>query len=89
MLAMQDGGAKPLPSATKESLFEALQVVSDLLNEIERFYFKGMCSFEDVAPHNGAATLLFILGFGVRERERMQEKIAKGNFSALDPPENI
>jgi len=89
MLAMQDGQATPLPPATKESFFEALRAVSDLLNILERFYFKGICSFADVAPHNGAATLLFILGFGVRERERMQEKIAKGDFAAIDAPESI
>ena len=89
MLAMQDGGAKPLPAATKEKFFEALQAVSDLLNLMERFYFKGGCSFADVAPHNGAATLLFILGFGVMGRERIKEKIAKGDFTTFDTPENI
>ena len=89
LLAMQDGRATPLPAATKESFFEALRVVSDLLNTIERFYFKGFCSFEDVAPHNGAAALLFVLGFGVRQRERMQEKIAKGDFATIDTPESI
>ncbi len=89
MLAMQDGGAKSLPAATKEKFFEAMQAVSDLLNLMERFYFKGGCSFADVAPHNGAATLLFMLGFGVMGRERMQEKIAKGDFTSLDRPESI
>lgn len=89
MLAMQDGGAKPLPAATKEKFFEALQAMSDLLNLMERFYFKGACSFADVAPHNGAATLLFILGFGVRERERLQEKVANKDFQTIDLPESI
>ena len=88
-LALQDGGAKPLPAATKESFFEALEAVSDLLNAMERFYYKGGCSFKDIAPHNGVGTLLFILGFGVVGRERMQEKIAKGDFDLLDTPENI
>jgi hypothetical protein len=89
MLAMQDGRATPLAAAPKEDFFEALRAVSDLMNTIERFYFRGVCSFEDVTPRNGAATLLFILGFGVRERERMQEKIAKGDFAAIDIPETI
>jgi hypothetical protein len=89
MLAMQDGGAKPLPAATKENFFAALDAVSDLLNVMERFYFKGGCSFSGIAPHNGAATLLYMLGHGVMGRERMQEKIAKGEFTNLDSPEHI
>lgn len=89
LLAMQDGLATKLPAATKGSFFEALEAVSDLLNTVERFYFKGACSFADVAPHNGAATLLFILGFGVRERERLQEKVASKDFQTLDLPESI
>jgi hypothetical protein len=88
MLATQDGRATPLASATKQHITIALRAVSDLLNEMERFYFRGACSFEDIAAHNGAATLLYILGFGVMGRERMVEKIKKGDFSG-DTPENI
>ncbi|HEY9713622.1 MAG TPA: hypothetical protein V6C72_09135 [Chroococcales cyanobacterium] len=87
-IALQDGEAKPLPAATKEHFNEALQALSDLMNEIERHYFKGGCSFADILPHNGAATLLFILGFGVRERERVQERIANKDFQ-LDLPESV
>jgi len=89
MLATQDGRALPLPSATKESFYAALRALSDLLNVMERFYFKNVCSFADIAAHNGAATLLFILGFGVMGREQMLEKFNKGDFSALGTPENI
>ncbi len=74
-------GAPPLKQQSRKQ-------ISDLLNEMERFYFRGSCSFEDIAAHNGAATLLYILGFGVMGRERMVEKIKKGDFSG-DTPENI
>ena len=60
----------------------------DLLNEMERFYYKGGCSFKEIVPHKGAATLLFILGFGVMARDEMLERINKGDFSG-DRPENI
>jgi len=89
LLATRDGRATPLQTATKEKFAEALQAVSDLLNTMERFYHKGACSFEDIAAHNGAATLLHILGFGVMGRERMQEKIAKGDFATIESPERI
>ena len=56
---------------------------------MERFYYKGGCSFADASGHNGAGTLLYILGFGVMGRERMVERIKKGDFSGDDTPENI
>jgi hypothetical protein len=89
MLAMQDGRATPLSPATRDRFNEALQAVSDLLNTVERFYFNNSCSFEDVVPHHGAGRLLSILGFGVREQERMQDKIRRNDFTAIDMPETV
>jgi len=89
LLAVQDGQATPLKAPEKEKVGEALEAISDALNAVERFYFKGGCSFDAIAAHNGAATLIHVLGFGVRERERMQERIANRQFDELDPPERI
>jgi hypothetical protein len=89
LLAIQDGKATPLKRPQKEKVNEALGAMSDALNAIERFYFKGLCDFDAIAAHNGAATLMYILGFGVRERERMQDLITAGKFDELDPPETI
>jgi len=89
LLATQDGQATPLKAPTKEKFGEALDALSDLLNVMERFYHKNVCSFQDIAAHNGAVTLLFTLGFGVKARENMQAKIAAGKFDDLDPPESI
>lgn len=73
----------------KEKVGEALGAISDALNAVERFYFKGGCSFDAIAAHNGAATLIHVLGFGVRERERMQTLISDRKFDDLNPPESI
>ena len=89
LLATQDSRATPLESATKENIIEALKAISDTLNVMERFYYKGGCSFEDIAAHNGANTLLYILGFGVMGREKMVERITRGDFNGDDTPENI
>jgi hypothetical protein len=90
MLATGHAQAKPLEAATKEQFAEALRAISDLLNVMERFYHRGFCDFGAIAAHNGAATLLFILGFGVQGREQMQEKLAKGDFTAAtDATERI
>jgi hypothetical protein len=88
LLATQDSRAKPLPSATKEKIVAALQAISDMLNVMERFYYRGACDFESIAAHNGANTLLYILGFGVMGRDKMVERIKKGDLSG-DTPENI
>jgi AbiU2 len=85
MLSTQHTSATPLEAVTKEKFFAALRAVSDVLNAMERFYYRGGCSFEDIAAHNGAGTLLHILGLGIEARERMREQIAKGDFSAFLP----
>jgi hypothetical protein len=48
-----------------------------------------MCDFASIAAHNGAATLLYTLGFGVKAREEMEAKVAIGKFDGLGLPENI
>jgi hypothetical protein len=89
LLATQDHRAKPLKKATKENVERALKAVSDMLNVMERFYYKGVCSFEDTIGRNGAGTLLTILGFGIRGRDKMMEKIKDGDYSGGDAPESI
>jgi len=89
LLATQDSHVAPLEAATKEKIIAALQAVSDMLNVMERFYYKGGCAFDVIAAHNGVNTLLYILGFGVMGREKMMERIKKGDFSGGDTPENI
>ena len=89
MLAIGNGQAIPLTRATKEQVAEALQSLSDLLNVMERHYYKNVCSFGDIAAHNGAATLLHFLGLGVKGREQMLEKINKGDFSTDEWPEHV
>jgi len=88
-LAIGDGQATPLARATKEQVAEALQSLADLLNVLERHFYKNVCSFADIAPHNGAATLLHLLGLGVIGREQVLERINKGDLSAANIPERI
>jgi AbiU2 len=89
LLATQDSRAAPLEPATKEKIITALQAISDMLNVMERFYYRGACAFDVIAAHNGVNTLLYILGFGVMGRDKMMERTKKGDFSGDDTPENI
>jgi hypothetical protein len=54
-----------------------------------RAYYRGGCDFGAIAARKGAATLLYVLGFGVKAREKMEQMIASRKFNELDPPENI
>ena len=89
LLATQDAKAVPLKSATKEKVNAALGALADVLNAIERHYYKGVCAFGVIAAHKGAATLLHVLGLGVKAREKNEQLIARGKFDELDAPENI
>jgi hypothetical protein len=89
LLAIQDSRAKPLEPATKEKIVAALKAISGILNVMERFYHRGGCDFECIAAHNGANTLLYLLGFGVMGRDKMMERIKKGELSGDDTPEQI
>jgi HEPN superfamily AbiU2-like protein len=89
LLATQDGRAVPLQSASREKVNAALAAIADVLNAIERHYYRGSCDFGAIAAREGAATLLFTLGFGVKAREKMEAKIAARKFDELDQPESI
>lgn len=89
LLATQDRRATPLEPATKEKVVAALKAISDMLNVMERHYYRGGCSFDAIAAHNGANTLLYFLGFGVMGRDKMMERINKGDFSGDDTPEQV
>lgn len=89
LLATRDPKAVKLDAPRKETVNAALAALADVLNAIERHYFRGTCDFDAVWAHKGAAALLFTLGFGVRAREEMENKIASGKFDNLDAPENI
>jgi hypothetical protein len=89
LLATQDGKAVPLQSASRKKINAALAAIENVLNAIERHYYRGFCDFGAIAAREGAVTLLFTLGFGVKAREKMEAKIASGKFDELDQPENI
>jgi hypothetical protein len=84
-----DASATPLETANKEKFNEALKALADVVNAVEGHYFRNFTSFEHIAGHNGAATLLHVLGDGVKAKERRQKTIADGKFDELDNPEQI
>jgi len=88
-LAIDDKQAKPLEVATKEKIKAALDSIADVMNAVERHYFKGGTSFDAIAAHNGVGTLLNLLGDGLKQRERRERRVAEGKYDDLDLPEQI
>jgi hypothetical protein len=88
-LATGDTKATPLEVASREKVNSALQSLVDVMNAVERHYFKGGTSFRDIPAHNGAATLLHVLGDGLKQKDRREKLIAEGKFDDLDLPEHV
>lgn len=79
----------PLETASKKMFSEALLALANVINAVEGHYFKSTTIFDIIAANAGAATLLYILGDGLKARERRQKAIADGKYDELDHPEPI
>jgi hypothetical protein len=88
-LALDEKKATALATVTKEKMKAALEALADVLNAIELHYFNGGTSFYAIAPLNGAAKLLYVLGDGVKQQEKREALIQGGVFTDLDLPEQI
>jgi hypothetical protein len=85
----KSGEAEELGKAKARARFYIAFMPLYALGLMERFYHKGACSFEDVISHNGAGALLSILGFGVKARDEMMEKVKAGDFTMSESPEHV
>jgi hypothetical protein len=81
--------AKPLEQASREQITAALTSIADVLNAIERHYFNGGTIFDAVNMPNGAVTLLYLLGDGLKEKAARAERIKAGNVGPEDMQEQI
>lgn len=88
-LATDGNKASPLETVNKDKVNEALASLADVLNAVERHYFKGGTSFDAIAAHNGAATLLYLLGDGLKEKSERAERIKNGKVLPTDVQEKI
>jgi hypothetical protein len=61
----------------------------DVLNAIERHYFKGQTAFEAIAGRDGAVALLYVLGDGVKRKKEREELTKSGQPLNGDLPEPI
>jgi hypothetical protein len=88
-LATDENKATALETVSKDKVNTALRSLADVLNAIEGYYFNGGTSFEAIAAHNGAVALLYILGDGVKQKEKREELIKSGKALEIELPEQI
>jgi hypothetical protein len=81
--------AKPLEQGSREQIAAALKAMADVLNAVELHYFRGGTSFDAVHMPNGAVTLLYLLGDGIKEKSERAERIKNGNALPTDVQEQI
>ena len=81
--------AKPLEPGSREEITATLKAIADVLNAVELHYFRGGTSFDVVQMPNGAATLLYLLGDGLKEKAARAERIKVGEVLSGDIQEQI
>lgn len=74
-LALEDGSAEPLEAASRTHVNTALARLADVLNVVEKHYLDGGTAFGVAARHNGALTLLYLLGDGLKARLEREERV--------------
>jgi hypothetical protein len=74
-LALGDGEAEVLATASREKMNDALKAFVDVLNEVQRFYLKGGTSFDAAQRHNAAGTLLHMLKLGLKVKSKQEQHL--------------
>jgi hypothetical protein len=81
-LALEDGTSEPLTPASRADVNKALAELAEVLNAVQHHYLNSETIFNAAARHNGAITLLYHLGDGLKiktEREKYFEALAEGS----------
>jgi len=81
--------AKPLKQGSREQITAALKAIADVLNAVELHFFRGGTSFDAVHMPNGAVTLLYLLGDGLKVKSERAERIKSGKVLPTDVQERI
>ncbi len=81
--------AIPLEAASRKQVYAALKAISNVLNSIEAHYIGAETKYEMTATHRGAVSLLHVLHYGLREKARIEERVAQGLVSKDDYPRDL
>jgi hypothetical protein len=68
------GGAKQLPSVSRQMIEDALLLVREYMNTIERHYLQSETGYQHFIMHTGSEALVTMLKFGLRYDELVREQ---------------
>ncbi len=70
-----NNGSRPLASADKEQVREAMHAIREVLTVLEQRYIDTETVFIGSITHRGALDVLHVLYFGIREKAKADERI--------------
>jgi hypothetical protein len=71
-------GAKPLASASRNHVDDALRALAAVLNRVNSFYLKSELVFDVITPMTGSVALLYVLRDGLAAEERRLARFRAG-----------
>lgn len=74
-LALQDGAAEPLEPASRGDVNKALASLTSVMNAVQNHYLNSDTAFGAAARHNGALTLLYLLGDGLKTKSEREKRL--------------
>ncbi len=79
-----DEGIEPLQPASRATVREALDALSDVLNAVTQHFEDSTTSFEGVGNRRGAHSLLFVIDDGLRMEKERRHRFEKGDYRPED-----
>jgi hypothetical protein len=76
-LALQDGVAAPLQPASRADVKASLGRLADVMNAVQKHYLNSNTIFDAASRHNGAITLLYLMGDGLKLKSEREERLKR------------
>lgn len=83
-LVLQDGAAEPLEQASRADVNTALASLAAVMNAVQNYYLDGGTAFDAAARHDGALTLLYLLGDGLKTKSKREERLKQALDSGAE-----
>jgi hypothetical protein len=81
--------AKPLKTASRKQVTEALKTIADVLNEVSVHYAESEMLFAGTHSAGGAVSLLYVLDDGIRVQAIRKERMLRGEISKEGCPRDL
>ncbi|MBC3883780.1 AbiU2 domain-containing protein [Undibacterium griseum] len=79
-----DDSAKPLATASRLQVREALEAIEEVLNTVSMAFHNSATRFSDMAILNSGEDLIYLLEFALRKKEEQEGRITSGQYTEED-----